>query len=252
MHPGPHASRRLIVAVALVLACGFAWPASARCESRLEEAIRSLREADAAYAEVRDYTAVLHKQERVDGVLHPPEAIRLKFRKPFQVYLKWIDPGHAGREVLYVAGRNGNRLMAHEGGALGFIVLNLDPHGSLAMRNSRHPITDTGIGRMLEVVSGSMHRALAAGELEVSRVSPGTVFGRRTRQIEGRLPADPAKGYYAPRVVMDFDLNSKLPIQIAVYDAEDRLLEQYGYEDLQLDVGLTDRDFDPANPDYKF
>lgn len=252
LRPGSHALRRLIVVLAVTIACDLAHGPSARCETPLEEAIRSLKEAGAAYAEVRDYTAVLHKQERVDGVMQPPETMRLKFRKPFHVYLKWIDAGHAGREVLYVDGRNGNRLMAHEGGALGFIVLNLDPHGSLALRNSRHPITDTGIGRMLEVVSESMHRALAADELEVSRVSPDTVFGRRTRQIEGRLPADPAKGYYAPRVVMDFDVESKLPIRIAVYDAENRLLEQYGYENLALDVGLTDRDFDPANPDYNF
>ena len=51
---------------------------------------------------------------------------------------------------------------------------------------------------------------------------------------------------------MDFDLESKLPIQIAIYDAEDRLTEKYGYEHLQLNVGLTDLDFEPTNPDYRF
>jgi outer membrane lipoprotein-sorting protein len=51
---------------------------------------------------------------------------------------------------------------------------------------------------------------------------------------------------------MDFDLESKLPLRIEIYDAGDRLMEQYGYEDLRLNVGLSDRDFDPANPDYRF
>ena len=97
-----------------------------------------------------------------------------------------------------------------------------------------------------------MHRALAAGELEVVASRPNTVFARRTQQIEGRLPSDPGKGYYAPRVVMDFDLESNLPIQIAIYDAENRLLEQYGYEHLQLNVGLSEVDFDPTNTDYHF
>ena len=105
---------------------------------------------------------------------------------------------------------------------------------------------------MLEVVSESMHRAVAAGELEIVDVRTHAVYGRRARRIEGRLPADPGKGYYAARVVMDFDLESKLPIQIAIYDAEDRLTEKYGYEHLQLNVGLTELDFEPTNPDYRF
>ena len=49
-----------------------------------------------------------------------------------------------------------------------------------------------------------------------------------------------------------FDLESKLPLRIEIYDTGDRLMEQYGYEDLQVNVGLSDLDFDPANPDYKF
>jgi hypothetical protein len=34
--------------------------------------------------------------------------------------------------------------------------------------------------------------------------------------------------------------------------AEPVLLEQYSYLQLKFDQGLTDRDFDPANPDYDF
>jgi hypothetical protein len=230
----------------------LALPSPGACDPAVDEAVARLQQAEHAYAGVRDYVAVLHRQERVRGELQAPEVIRLKFRKPFQIYMKWVGEAHAGRELLYAEGWNGNRLMAHEGGVLGFITLSLDPNGALAMRHSRHPVTDTGIGRMLEVVSESLQRAVAAGELAVGGLSTHSVYGRRCRRIEGRLPADPAKGYYAPRVVMDFDLESKLPIQIAIYDAEDRLIEQYGYEDLQVNVGLSELDFDPANPDYKF
>jgi hypothetical protein len=234
-----------------VLAC-LALPAPGLCDPALDEAVARLREAQAAYSEVRDYVAVLHRQERVRGELQAPEVIRLKFRKPFQVYMTWVGEALAGRELLYAEGWNGNRLMAHEGGVLGFITLSLDPNGALALRHSRHPVTDTGIGRMLEAVSESLHRAVAAGELEIGAIGTQVVFGRRCRRIEGRLPADPAKGYYTPRVVMDFDLESKLPVQIEIHDAQDRLIEKYGYEDLRLNVGLTDTDFDPANPDYRF
>ncbi len=234
-----------------VLAC-LALPAPGRCDPALDEAVARLREALHAYGHVTDYVALLHRQERVRGELQEPEVIRLKFRKPFQLYMKWVGEAHAGRELLYAEGWNGNRLMAHEGGVLGFITLSLDPNGALALRHSRHPVTDTGIGRMLEVVSESLQRAVAAGELSVGGLTTHTIYGRRCRRLEGRLPADPAKGYYAPRVVMDFDLESKLPLRIEIYDAADRLMEQYGYEELQVNVGLTDLDFDPANPDYRF
>jgi hypothetical protein len=234
-----------------VLVC-LALPSTGLCDPALGEAVARLREAEHAYGEVRDYVAVLHRQERVRGELQAPEVIRLKFRKPFQLYMKWVGEAHAGRELLYAEGWNGNRLMAHEGGVLGFITLSLDPNGALALRHSRHPVTDTGIGRMLEAVSESLQRAVAAGELSVGGLSTHTVYGRRCRRLEGRLPADPAKGYYAPRVVMDFDLESKLPLRIEIYDAGDRLMEQYGYEDLQVNVGLIDLDFDPTNPDYRF
>ncbi len=234
-----------------VLVC-LALPSAGLCDAALDEAVVRLREAEQAFSGVRDYVALLHRQERVRGELQAPEVIRLKFRKPFQLYMKWVGEAHAGRELLYAEGWNGNRLMAHEGGVLGFITLSLDPNGALALRHSRHPVTDTGIGRMLEVVSESLNRAVAAGELSVGGLSTHTVYGRRCRRLEGRLPADPAKGYYAPRVVMDFDLESKLPLRIEIYDAGDRLMEQYGYEELQVNVGLSDRDFDPANPDYRF
>ena len=155
---------------------------------------------------------MLHRQERVRGELQAAEVIRLKFRKPFQVYLKWVGEARAGRELLYAEGWNGNRLMAHEGGVLGFITLSLDPNGALALRHSRHPVTDTGIGRMLEVVSESMHRAVAAGELEIVGVAPTPSTGGVRGGSRDACPRT-AKGYYAARVVMDFDLESKLPIR---------------------------------------
>jgi outer membrane lipoprotein-sorting protein len=248
----PHGIRGVVPWCLLLALLGLAVPRPGACEPALEEAVARLREAQAAYAAVQDYVAVFHRQERVRGELQEPETIRLKFRKPFQVYMQWIGEAHAGRELLYVEGWNGNRLMAHEGGVLGFITLSLEPGGALALRHSRHPVTDTGIGRMLAVVSESLHRAVAAGELEVVGGWTHTIFGRPARRIEGRLPADPRKGYYAPRVVLDVDLESKLPIQIEIYDAEDRLLEKYGYENLQVNVGLSALDFESTNPDYRF
>lgn len=43
-----------------------------------------------------------------------------------------------------------------------------------------------------------------------------------------------------------------MPIKIQIFDWSNRLVECYGFEDLKLNPGLTDRDFDPKNPKYQF
>ena len=71
---------------------------------------------------VRDYTATLVKRERVDGELQPYEYIYLKVRNPkpqvpFSVYMYFLKPAEAkGREVIYVDGRDENKMLVHEGG----------------------------------------------------------------------------------------------------------------------------------------
>ena len=80
--------------------------------------------------------------------------------------------------MLYVAGRNEDRIKAHRGGILRFITRNLDP-------------------------------------------------------------TDP-------------NLESKVLVRIRVYDRDDQLVENYGYENLDLNAPLVDADFDPKNPEYHF
>ncbi len=39
---------------------------------------------------------------------------------------------------------------------------------------------------------------------------------------------------------------------ITVWSADGDMLEDYGFENTKLNVGLTDLDFDPENADYNF
>src|SRR5579871_485780 len=97
---------------------------------------------------VSDYTATFIKQERVDGSdLQEVQTIHMKLRHaPFSVYMKWLV-GPVGQEVLYVDGLHDNRMLVKKGGRMGKLLpsVKLDPHGSLAMGESRHPVTDAGL-----------------------------------------------------------------------------------------------------------
>ncbi len=74
-----------------------------------------------------DYTALFQKQEVVKVKLIPQENILLKFRKPFSLYMRWLEGPHEGREVLYVREKYNGKLIGHEGGFFGFLKLSLDP-----------------------------------------------------------------------------------------------------------------------------
>ncbi|NIO16582.1 MAG: DUF1571 domain-containing protein [Deltaproteobacteria bacterium] len=209
-------------------------------------------EAEAVLSRTESYTGIFHKQERIGGKLRKKETIFFKFKRPFKIYMKWIERPYRGRELIYVEGRNKNRIKAREGGLLGLFTVNLDPMGSKVMRENRHPITESGLENLVKLIAEQVRRGVASGELTSRDRGEDEVFGRRTRKLEGIFPDDERKGYYCYRTVLDMDMEAKVPIRVLVYDWEDRLIENYGFEDLRLNAGLTEEDFNPDNPEYGF
>lgn len=211
-----------------------------------------LTEAEAAYDKVTSYIAVFHKQQRIAGKLLPEETILLKFRKPSSLYMKWVEAPFKGSELLYVPGWNGNRIRAHRGGLLRFITRNLDPNDPGLMAGNLRPVTSTGIGYLLETVAKNIRKAIKAGELTFSEHGQETVYGRTTQVLEVTFPKEKATDYDGCRFVINQDIERKIMIRIRIYDRDDRLVENYGYEKLDLGASLADADFDPKNPAYRF
>jgi hypothetical protein len=210
-----------------------------------------LEQTEGALTNVGNYTAVFHRIEFVDGKLIPEETTFLKFKRPFKIYMTWIKPSE-GQESLYVAGANNNKIRAHGSGLVGLITVNLDPTGAQAMENSRHAITEAGLHNLVRKIASNMHRALRSVELVSKDHGEQTVYGRKTRELEGILPKDASKDYYCYRCVVNMDLETKMPIRTQIFDWENRLVECYGYEKLKLNPGLSDKDFDPKNSEYHF
>jgi outer membrane lipoprotein-sorting protein len=223
---------------------------NARAQDRTDLEKR-LQETEDALARLDNYTAVFHRTERVHGKLLPEVITFLKFQRPFKIYMRWINP-LKGQESLYVEGANHNKVRAHGTGLTGLFSVNLNPTGGLAMRNSRHSITEAGLENLVKKIGSDLRRGLRASELTAKDHGEQVVYGRKTREIEGVLPKDPAKGYYCYRCIVNLDVETKLPIKTQIFDREDQLVECYGYEHLSLNPGLSDKDFDPKNPEYHF
>jgi len=211
-----------------------------------------LRQAESLLARTDSYTALFHKQELIQSNLTEEETIFLKFKKPFNVYMKWIKEPHMGRESLYVEGFNKNRVKVRECGLAGVMLLDLAPNGSLIIKGSRHPITDSGLEHMVRLVYENLAKGMKTGEVEFRNHGWSTVYEQGTRKAEIIFPRDRAKGYYCYRAVLYLDTVKKLPIRVQIYDWDNALVESYGYEALKLDAGLSETDFDPDNPEYRF
>ena len=204
-----------------------------------------LRQAEELIERTDSYTAIFHKQERIKGWLKTRETVFLRFKKPFKIHMKWIDGPGKGREVFYAEGWNKNRILVREPGPLGPVTLNLNPHGAIAMQGSRHSITEAGLGHLIKVFGDHFRKGWMYGELVYEIGREEMLFGRRTLTVEARFPKSPSNGYYCYRAIMNLDVEKKIPIRVQMFDWEDRLVADYGFEKLNLNARLTDDDFEP-------
>ena len=106
------------------------------------------------FEKVADYTCRLDKTVKKNGVLHKDLAISVKYKKPQHYYFRWERGTAKGREIIFVAGKNNNRLLAHPGGLFQFLTLRLNPEGRLAMQKNRHSLRHSG----MEKSDNHLHR----------------------------------------------------------------------------------------------
>ncbi len=227
--------------------------------SPTERAIRIIADCQARYNEVNDYTCTFYKRERIDGRLTPLHIMSMKVRsKPQSIYFKFQQPAQ-GREAIYIAGRNGGKVLAHDVGFNKLLAgtLALEPTSSRAMEDCRHPITEAGIGPLLDTLSKRWAAELSAAHSQMAFDDHTMVGPVRCTMIESIHPVRrPEFLHHKVRVYIDQDLG--LPIRFEAYDwprspgSEPELVEEYSYAHLKLNVGLQAIDFDVSNADYAF
>lgn len=231
--------------------------------STLEEPVRRAKRAIAdcqkRFATVLDYTCTFAKRERIDGTLTSRHVMNLKARTtPESLYFKFLNP-KKGREAIYVSGRHGGKFLAHDVG-LGRLIAGtmiLDPRGPTAMVDCRHPITEAGIGSLIENVAKHWSLELTPEESRVVIDPNMTIGSHRCTMIES-VHAAKQPNFLFHKVRLFVDQEHGLPIRFEAYDwpkqpgGSAELVEEYLYLDLKVNVGLTDRDFDPSNKSYSF
>ena len=192
----------------------------------------------ARYAAVQDYTCRYVKEER--AIDHgEPQTILLSFRKPLDVRMEWLDDrGNVDQIAVYRQGMNDGKLTARRRGVLGSLVgtLHLDPRDSRALEDSRHPITEVGLGPIISGVA----RALGDGTASLRDAST-VAAGRRMDfdVVPGASLLDVAGVRHITIVVGSLGL----PVLVEILDASGARLERHRFSELRLNVGLTDAVF---------
>ncbi|MFH1050791.1 MAG: DUF1571 domain-containing protein [bacterium] len=209
-----------------------------------------LNSLESSFEKVNDYTCKLYKKELVDGKYTLRKNINFKFKKPCYYYLNWTEGEDKGMEVIYAGKKYKNKLKVHPGGIMSFIDIAIDPRGKKALEGCRHSVLDADFGSIIELMKKNYELAQKHEGAELQQLANGVVNGKASKVFKITLPKDDI--YYGHLIYLHLDEKSDLPLKFVVYDKNKKLLEDYEFWDLKVNVGLTDIDFDVDNPKYKF
>ncbi len=220
-------------------------------------------------SEIEGYTCLLIKRERIQDDLSEHQYLWMKVREPRRqgqqittpqsIYIRYLKPAYlAGREILYVENERDGKVLARKGGRrLPNLTMPIRPDSSLAMAQSRQPISKAGIRHLLEELVQSMRNELVDSDCVLNEYKSAKMSGRPCRHFEVRQQVrKPGLEYQVARVLLDEEL--RLPVYFASYawsdqpDGEPVLQEEYMFTRLKLNPNLTDADFQRDNPEYKF
>ncbi len=225
----------------------------------LAAVLRLAKESRNRIQSVKDYECQFVKRDVVNGKVHA-HTTWVKFRRqPMSVYLRFDKP-KAGREVIYVDGQNGGKLLAHEGGLFGLVgTVSLLPNSRQAMSESRHPITEFGLENLVNGAIAQWEREaqFAAQETEAKFYPKAKLYEMECQVIETRHPVARREfPFYMTRLYLD---NKTLfPVRMEQYAFPQKageappLIEEYTFHQIQTNQGYTDRDFDTKNPNYGY
>jgi hypothetical protein len=211
-----------------------------------------LSESRTAHEKLRDYTATFTRQERINGTLSAEQVGEMKMRvNPVGVHVRFASPSAvSGMEVVYSAARRDGKVRYRKPGVAGrsgFLRLEVDDAKFLA--ENRHPVTEWGIGPVIELIATATGREkLLNNPVEV--FTADYQFANRNVTKYEILTRRPHAKRYAARMVVFVDKETKLPLRFEAYDESKdggiggEVFEVYSFTDLKFNMGLGENVFE--------
>lgn len=205
-----------------------------------DDPIAFLRECIRRYdREVKGFTAMLRKQERLEGQLQNTEQIEVAFREePFSVLMRWKEGARRAAAVLYVKGENRDQLLVLPAGFLSVAgVVARRPDGEEAKKAGRYPLTEFGIKIGMQRTLASWERANKAGALHVEYLGVKIIkeAGNRPCWVLRRTRyAAPEGNEGITGLTVYIDKDSWLQVGSVIEGQEGTLIGEYFFRDIKV------------------
>lgn len=181
---------------------------------------------------MQTYQVAITRTERVNGSVLPEEKALLSIRRnPKAVRLEWPDGPNQGREVIYSAAINERMMHVNvANSAIPIPRMTIPVDSVLALRNSRHAITEAGFDTIFNNLSKQVDAqgrpTGAEGRLTYKGLQAVEGLDRPCHLVQRITPT---KEIW--RVFLDPD--SLMPVVVTAHQADGGLLESYRYENLK-------------------
>ncbi|HCL81726.1 MAG TPA: DUF1571 domain-containing protein [Nitrospiraceae bacterium] len=181
------------------------------------------------YNSVESYSVTLRSKSGDSN-----EEMRYYYKKPGFVRMEFIEP-HKGAALVY------NPLKKEAGlrpfGFFKSFVLTMSPDNSLIRSSEGHRVDESDIGALLKVVK----KLQDGGKTEVS--GEESIGNRPVVVVSVKGEKDfTVNGIH--RYILWLDKKMFLPLKVAAYDMQGKLIEEVLMDDLRINIGLTEDFFD--------
>lgn len=205
-----------------------------------------------------DYEGTLTKRELIgNNVSTQMMQIRVR-EKTFAVYLKYAAPNE-GREVIFDTAQDQTNLLVHEGAGLKSLAgtLTMPINDPRVMAETRHPVSDLGLKRLVQLVIEQWENESKYGEVDVNYY-PNAKMGRIECEALEVIHPRPRRQFRYHQSRLFIEKKTGLPLRVQNYGFPQRagidppLVEDYAYTGLKTNLGLKPLDFSRTNPAYRF
>jgi hypothetical protein len=187
---------------------------------------------------ISGYTALLRKQERIQGKLQPSEDIEVSFREaPYSVLMRWLKGQKLADSALYVEGKNDGKLLVHPSGLAGRLVkvVSRDPEGEEARRSGRYSMKNFGLKMANEKAYGAWKAAREKGDLHARYLGVRKVFEAGDRPcytLHRKMSKPDEEG--VTDVILYIDKDSWLQVGTVLKNEEGKLVGEYMFRDIHI------------------
>jgi hypothetical protein len=196
---------------------------------------------------IQGYSVILHKQERIGGVLQPSEDIECYYReKPFSVFMHWLRGQHKAESALYVEGENGDKMLAKPAGVAGIFVkvVERDVDGEDARQSGRYTMKEFGLKAAVEKTYRDWKAAKDKGMLHVRYLGV-----RKVREAGSRLCYTLRRTCSVPEedgvteVTIYIDKENWLQVGSVLKGEGGKLIGEYMFRDLRINPEFKPNQF---------